>query len=51
MIAVYEAVGSIRAKTHITFRYMINKDLPFKQYKDEMQELMKKPAKKEALPL
>jgi len=45
MIAVYEAIGAIKAKTHITFRYMINKDLPFKQYKDEMQELMKKPAK------
>jgi len=46
MIAVYEAVGGIRTKTHITFRYMINKDLPFKQYKDEMHDLMKKTSKK-----
>jgi len=46
MLAIYEAVGSIRTKTHITFRYMINKDLIFKQYKDEMHDLMKKPSKK-----
>jgi hypothetical protein len=36
MIAIYEAVGSKRAKTHITYRYLINKDLPFVRYKDEM---------------
>ena len=46
MIAVYEAIGGIRAKTHITYRYMINKNLPFRQYKDEMQELMTKTSKK-----
>lgn len=38
MIAIYEALGSKRAKTHITFRYMIKKDLLFKRYKDEMAE-------------
>ena len=36
MIAIYEALGSVRAKTHLTFRYMINKDLHFVRYKDEM---------------
>lgn len=36
MIAIYEALGSHRAKTHITYRYMINKELPFIRYKDEM---------------
>lgn len=40
MIAIYEAIGSHRAKTHITFRYMINDKLPFKLYKDEMEENM-----------
>ena len=38
MIAIYEALGSKKAKTHVTFRYMINKSLPFKRYKDEMAE-------------
>ena len=46
MIAVYEAVGGKKAKTHITFRYMINKELTFRMYKDEMQDLMK-PLKKD----
>lgn len=36
MIAIYEALGSKRAKTHITFRYMINEDRPFVRYRDEM---------------
>lgn len=36
MIAIYEAIGSKKAKTHITYRYLINKDLPFVRYKDEM---------------
>jgi ribosomal protein S18 acetylase RimI-like enzyme len=38
MIAIYEALGSKKAKTHVTFRYMINKSLPFRKYKDEMAE-------------
>ena len=29
MIAIYEALGARQAKVHITYRYMINKDLPF----------------------
>jgi hypothetical protein len=36
MIAIYEALGSHRAKMHITYRYMINDSLEFIRYKDEM---------------
>jgi GNAT superfamily N-acetyltransferase len=38
MISIYEALGGTRAKTHMTFRYMIDDTLPFKMYKDEMEE-------------
>ncbi|HLN21560.1 MAG TPA: hypothetical protein VK213_10750 [Bacteroidales bacterium] len=41
MIAIYEAVGSKKAKTHITYRYMINDSLPFVRYMDEMSAKMK----------
>jgi hypothetical protein len=36
MIAIYEALGAKKAKTHYTYRYLINKDLPFVRYKEEM---------------
>jgi hypothetical protein len=36
MTAIYEALGAHKAKTHITFRYMINDKLEFVRYKDEM---------------
>jgi hypothetical protein len=36
MIAIYEALGGKRAKTHITFRYLINENAEFIRYKDEM---------------
>jgi hypothetical protein len=36
MIAIYEALGAKKAKTHITYRYLINTDLPFIRYKDEL---------------
>jgi hypothetical protein len=36
MIAIYEALGAKQAKTHITYRYMINTDLQFIRYKDEL---------------
>ncbi len=36
MIAIYEAIGAQKAKTHITYRYMINDKLEFVRYKDEM---------------
>jgi GNAT superfamily N-acetyltransferase len=39
MIAIYEALGAKKAKTHITFRYLINDKLQFKRYKDEMAEI------------
>jgi hypothetical protein len=38
MIAIYEALGARRAKTHYTYRYMINKNLPFVRYKEEISE-------------
>lgn len=47
MLAVYESIGAHIAKTHITYRYLINKDLEFIRYKDEME--MAKKARKEAL--
>ena len=38
MLAIYEALGAKKAKTHITFRYMINKNQQFKRYIVEMAE-------------
>jgi hypothetical protein len=38
MIAIYEAIDAQKAKTHVTYRYLINDKLPFKRYKDEMAE-------------
>lgn len=38
MIAIYEAIGAKRAKTHITYRYLINDKITFIRYKDEMAE-------------
>lgn len=38
MIAIYEAIGAKKVKTHVTYRYFINNKLPFKKYKDEMVE-------------
>jgi hypothetical protein len=38
MIAIYEALGASRAKVHYTYRYLINKDLTFITYKEEMEE-------------
>jgi GNAT superfamily N-acetyltransferase len=36
MIAIYEALGAKRAKTHVTYRYIINPKLHFVRYKDEI---------------
>ena len=41
MIAIYEALGAQRAKMHITYRYLINDNLKFKRYKDEMAQRQK----------
>jgi GNAT superfamily N-acetyltransferase len=38
MIAIYEALGARRVKTHITYRYLINKKLKFVRFRDEMAE-------------
>ncbi len=38
MISIYEAIGATRAKTHLTMRYMIDSTLPFRMYRDEMEE-------------
>ncbi|MBK7711680.1 MAG: GNAT family N-acetyltransferase [Bacteroidales bacterium] len=36
MIAIYEALGAKQAKVHFTYRYLIDKNLPFLTYKEEM---------------
>jgi hypothetical protein len=36
MTAIYEALGAHRAKTHITYRYLMNNDQEFVRYRDEM---------------
>ncbi len=41
MMAIYEAIGANKAKTHITFRYLVDRDAPFMRYKDEMFEKSK----------
>jgi hypothetical protein len=38
MIAIYEALGAHKAKVHVTYRYMINKNLEFVRYRDEMAD-------------
>jgi hypothetical protein len=38
MLATYEALGAKKAKTHLTYRYMINTSLEFIRYKDEMTD-------------
>ena len=36
MIAIYEALGAKQAKIHFTYRYLINKNIQFLTYKEEM---------------
>ncbi len=38
MIAIYEALEASKAKTHVTYRYLLNKELPFRKYMEEMDE-------------
>jgi hypothetical protein len=38
MIAIYEALGAERAKTHYTYRYLINSSLHFTRYREEIAE-------------
>lgn len=39
MISIYEAIGAERKKMHITYRYLVNSEIPFTRYKDEMDSL------------
>jgi len=39
MISIYEALGGEKAKTHITYRYMINNKIPHRTYREEMEEI------------
>lgn len=36
MIATYESLEAVRVKTHVTYRYMINRNLRFVRFKDEI---------------
>lgn len=36
MISLYNALGTVRTKTHITYRYIINDTIDFVRYKDEL---------------
>ncbi len=38
MLAIYEALGAKRAKIHVTYRYMMNKEMKFMRYVDEIAE-------------
>lgn len=38
MLAIYEALGAQKAKVHVTYRYMINKELKFKRCIEEIAE-------------
>jgi len=38
MLAIYEALGSQRAKVHVTYRYMMNREARFMRYIDEVVE-------------
>jgi len=38
MISIYQALGAKKAKTHITYRFMINTNLKFIRFKDEMTD-------------
>jgi hypothetical protein len=43
MLALYNALDTVRTKTHITYRYLINDKLRFVRYKDEKEMAEKKP--------
>lgn len=40
MLSIYKALGAEQAKRHVTYRYMINKDIEFIRLEDEMKELV-----------
>jgi hypothetical protein len=43
MISLYQAAGAYHAKTHHTYRYMINKEIPFKRFMPESVDEAKIP--------
>lgn len=47
MRAIYEAIGAIQAKTHITYRYLFDPNAEFIRYKDELDKLLKKKSPEE----
>ena len=38
MISIYEAIGARKYKVHTTYRYLVDRNLPFVRYKDEMPD-------------
>lgn len=42
MLSMYQAVGAEKAKRHVTYRYMINKNIEFIRLQDEMKELVER---------
>lgn len=42
MIAIYEALEATKTKTHITYRYLINKELHFRRYMEEIAQRLQK---------
>jgi ribosomal protein S18 acetylase RimI-like enzyme len=42
MIAIYEALGAKKTKIHLTYRYMINKQIKFRRYMEEMDDKLRK---------
>ena len=43
MIALYQATGAYHAKTHHTYMYMINKEIPFRRFMGEKVDESKLP--------
>ncbi|MFC2090855.1 GNAT family N-acetyltransferase [Bacteroidota bacterium] len=43
MLSLYKNTGAYHAKTHITYRYMINKDIPFQRFMPERLDPEKLP--------
>jgi hypothetical protein len=42
MMAIYEALGAKCARVHITYRYLINRNITFLTYREEMAERLAK---------
>ncbi|MEA1886270.1 MAG: GNAT family N-acetyltransferase [Bacteroidota bacterium] len=42
MLSMYNAIGAEKAKMHVTYRYMINKNIEFNRLQDEMKELVER---------